>query len=72
MGFLSLLFDSPARSSYIFCALEIGSRVLLSFRRIGKRVQIPRCRATVSEEIAPGHWSFRSGKARGKFFRIVE
>src|SRR5947199_8074645 len=35
-------------------------------RRIGKRVQIPRCRATVSEDIATGHWSVGSGKARGK------
>jgi hypothetical protein len=24
--------------------------------RTGKRVQFPRCRATVSEEIAAGHW----------------
>jgi hypothetical protein len=24
--------------------------------RYGKRVKIPRCRATVSEEIAIGHW----------------
>jgi len=29
-------------------------------------VQIPRCRATVSEDIAPGHWSSLSGKTRGK------
>jgi hypothetical protein len=34
-------------------------------------VQIPRCRATVSEEIAPGHWSFFSGKARGKNWDCV-
>ncbi len=24
--------------------------------KIGKRVQFPRCRATVSEKIAAGHW----------------
>ena len=28
----------------------------------GKRVQIPRCRATVSEDIATGHWG-KPGKA---------
>jgi hypothetical protein len=26
--------------------------------RYGKRVQIPRCRATVSEDIATGHWGY--------------
>jgi hypothetical protein len=26
-------------------------------RRTGKRVEIPRCRATVSEDTASGHWS---------------
>jgi hypothetical protein len=33
--------------------------------RIGKRVQIPRCRATVSEENAAGHWE-PPGKAGGR------
>jgi hypothetical protein len=28
-----------------------GSRVLITAMKIGKRVKIPRCRATVSEEI---------------------
>ena len=44
-----------------------GMYILLAFEnrfarpprsgRIGKRVQLPRCRATVSEDIASGHWS---------------
>src|ERR1700675_2883809 len=36
--------------------------------KIGKRVQFPRCRATVSEDIAAGHWGF-PGKAGGGFER---
>jgi hypothetical protein len=36
---------------------NLGSRISVHDRtEIGKRVQIPRCRATVSEEIAIGHW----------------
>src|SRR6478752_5334846 len=30
--------------------------------KTGKRVQIPRCRATVSEEIASGHWVRTPGR----------
>jgi hypothetical protein len=33
--------------------------------KTGKRVRIPRCRATVSEETAIGHWEkFREGRGR--------
>jgi hypothetical protein len=31
--------------------------------KTGKRVKLPRCRATVSENIANGHWKkFREGR----------
>ena len=32
----------------------------------GKRVQIPRCRATVSEDIADVHWEYSSNEDLGR------
>jgi hypothetical protein len=52
-----------------FCSFsKLGSRMIVGRRTLayGKRVQIPRCRATVSEEIATGHWGYlkrQPGKA---------
>ena len=43
-----------------FCSFsKLGLRMIVGRRqrwRYGKRVQIPRCRATVSEDNAIGHW----------------
>jgi len=36
--------------------MSFGLRVFAGWRKTGKRVQFPRCRATVSEKIADGHW----------------
>ncbi len=63
------LCDSVVKQFSDTSLTSLGRRTYISFcfrirfarpphsRRIGKRVQIPRCRATVSEDVAPGHWS---------------
>src|SRR3954454_5809416 len=68
--------SSEARRGHVDFALSLplhssfGTSALCNLRnarfrrsaKTGKRVQIPRCRATVSEDIALGHWEF-PGKA---------
>ena len=43
--------------------MSFGLRVFASKAKTGKRVQFPRCRATVSENIAAVHWD-RSREGR--------
>jgi hypothetical protein len=47
--------DFISRSVQVFHNF-FGSRVPVAVTGIGKRVRIPRCRATVSEEITARHW----------------
>jgi len=53
----NLSLTMMASTNYIAYAFETRFARPPRSRRTGKRVQIPRCRATVSEDIAPGHWS---------------
>src|SRR5437763_1459092 len=49
---------TSALSEYISSAFENRFARPPHAGKTGKRVKFPRCRATVSEEAAPGHWIF--------------
>jgi hypothetical protein len=58
----------PLNSShcvFVFFEMSFGLRVFAFVAKTGKRVQFPRCRATVSEKIAGVHWErFREGRSQ--------
>jgi len=59
---INRLFDScPSRA---YCVFVLWFARPERWFGTGKRVRIPRCRATVSEEPAAGHWA-SPGKAGG-------
>jgi len=43
-------------NALLLFGIFFGVRVFADPAETGKRVQFPRCRATVSEEIVLGHW----------------
>src|SRR4051794_19211006 len=62
-GLVDFALSLPLHSSFGTSALcNLRNARFRRSAKTGKRVQIPRCRATVSEDIALGHWEF-PGKA---------
>ena len=65
-GFVTLPIDFPRREQLHFALHFHQVARPPCARRTGKRVQIPRCRATVSEDTATVHWAERPGKDRSR------
>src|SRR4051812_10155761 len=58
-GHVDFALSLPLHSSFGTSALcNLRNARFRRSAKTGKRVQIPRCRATVSEDIALGHWEF--------------
>jgi len=59
-------FDNRSSPAYIHPASQFFPNLWFAqprhLWRGGKRVQDPRCRATVNEDTAAGHWRFREGR----------